>query len=49
MTDTEKLKMNNIVDNFDANNIALEVEVLAHHPKELSLEIWEVTYFHQVS
>src|ERR1700761_2288186 len=48
MTDTEKMKMTNIIGNF-ADNIVYEMKVLAHHPKALSLEIWEFTNFHQVS
>ena len=49
MTDTEKMKMTNIIENFVADNIVFGTEVLAHHPKELFLEIWEFTNFHQVS
>ena len=30
---------------FVADNIVFGMEVLAHHPKELSLEIWEFTNF----
>ena len=41
--------MNHIIGNFVADNIVFEMEVLAHHPEELSLEIWEFTDFHQVS
>ena len=48
MTDTEKMQMIKIIGNFVADNIAFGREVLAHHPKELSLEIWEFTDFHQV-
>ena len=45
---TEKMLMNNTIGNFDADNIVFETEVLAHHPEDLSLEIWEYTNFHQV-
>ena len=38
-TDTEKIMMTNIIGNF-ADNIVFGMEVLAHHPEELSLEIW---------
>src|SRR6201996_4314165 len=48
-TDTEKVLMTNIIGNFIADNIVFGMEVLAHHPEELSLEIWEFTNFHQVS
>ena len=40
MTDTKKLMMTNIIGNFIADNIVFGMEVLAHHPEELSLEIW---------
>ena len=46
---TKKLMMTNIIGNFIADNIVFGMEVLAHHPEELSLEIWEFTNFHQVS
>ena len=46
---TEKMMMTNIIGNFVADNIFFGREVLAHHPEELSLEIWEFTNFHQVS
>src|ERR1700744_5797076 len=49
MTNTEKMMMTNIIGNFVADNIVFGMEVLAHHPEELSLEIWEFTNFHQVS
>src|ERR1700761_8788827 len=49
MTVTEKMMMTNIIENFLADNIVFGIEVLAHHPEELSLEIWEFTNFHQVS
>ena len=39
MTDTEKMMMANIIGNFVADNIVFGMEVLAHHPEELSLEI----------
>ena len=45
---TETMQMKNIIGNF-ADNIAFGRKVLAHHPEELSLEIWEFTNFHQVS
>src|ERR1700753_3183382 len=48
MTDTEKMIMTNIIENFVADNIVFGTEVLAHHPEELSLEIWEFTNFHQI-
>ena len=35
--------MTNIIENFIADNIVFGTEVLAHHPEELSLEIWEFT------
>ena len=37
---TKKLLMTNIIENFIADNIVFGMEVLAHHPEELSLEIW---------
>ena len=37
MTDTEKMV---IIGNFLADNIVFGMEVLAHLPEELSLEIW---------
>ena len=46
---TEKMIMTNIIGNFVADNIDFGMEVLPHHPEELSLEIWEFTNFHQVS
>ena len=46
---TEKMLLTNIIGNFVADNIVFGMEVLAHHPQELSLEIWEFTNFHQVS
>ena len=49
MTDTEKMMMTNIRGNFVADNIVYGMEVLAHHPEKLPLEIWECTDFHQVS
>ena len=49
MTDTKKLMITNIIENFVADNIVFETEVQAHHPEELPLEIWEFTNFHQVS
>ena len=39
--------MINIIENFVADNIVFGTEVLAHHPEELSLEIWEFTNFHR--
>ena len=45
MTDTVKMMMTNIIGNFV---FVFGMEVLAHHPEELSLEIWEFTNFHQV-
>ena len=39
MTYIEKMTMNNIIGNFVAHNIVFRMEVLAHHPEELSLEI----------
>ena len=42
MTDTEKMLMTEIIGNIVADNIVFGVEVLAHNPEELSLEIWEV-------
>ena len=49
MTDTEKMLMTNIIENFVADNIVFWKEVPAYHPEELSLEIWEFTNFHWVS
>src|ERR1700743_2725416 len=46
---TKKLVMTNIIENFIADRIVFGMEVLAHHPEELSLEIWEFTNFHQFS
>src|SRR6202012_4854221 len=46
---TKKLMMTSIVGNFIAGNIGFWMKVLAHHPEEISLEIWEFTNFHQVS
>ena len=40
MTNTKKIIMTNIIGNFIADNIVFGMEVLAHHPEELSLEIW---------
>ena len=48
MTDTEKMLMTNIIGNFVADNIVFGTEVLAHHPEELPLEMWEFTNFHWV-
>ena len=45
---TKKLMMTNIIGNFIADNIVFGMEVLAHHPEELSLEIWVFTNFHRV-
>ena len=45
---TEKMMMTNIIGNFVADKIVFGMEVLAHHPEELFLEIWEFTNFHQV-
>ena len=42
---TKKLMMTNIIENFIADNIVFGMKVLAHHPEELSLEIWEFTNF----
>src|ERR1700761_2262082 len=42
---TEKMLMTNIIGNFVADNIVFEKEVLAHHPEELSLEIWNLQTF----
>ena len=36
---TEKIIMTNNIGNFVADKIFFGVEVLAHHPEELSLEI----------
>ena len=49
VTDTEKMIMSNIVGNCVADNSVFGMEVVAHHPEELSLEIWEFTNFHWVS
>ena len=49
MIDTQKMIMTNIIGNFVADNIVFGIEVLAHHPEELPLEIWEFTNSHQVS
>ena len=46
---TEKMLMTNIIGNFVADNIVFGMEVLAHHPEKLSLEILKYTNFHQVS
>ena len=46
---TEKMIITNIIGNFVADKIVFKVEVLAHHPEELSLEIWEFTNFQLVS
>ena len=46
---TEKMQLTNVIENFVADNIVLGVEVLAHHPEEVSLEIWESTKFHYYS
>ena len=43
MTDTGKMMMTNITENFIADNIVFGMEVLAHYPEEPSLEIWEFT------
>ena len=48
MTDTEKIMMTNIIGNFVADNIAFGKEVVAHHPEQLSLEIWRFTNFLRV-
>ena len=45
---TETMKMKNIIRNFVADKIVFKLEMLAHHPEEISLEIWEFTNFHQV-
>ena len=37
MTDTGKMMMTNITENFIADNIVFGMEVLAHHLEELSL------------
>ena len=47
MTDTGKMMMTNITENFIADNIVFGMEVLAHYPEDLSLEVWEFTSFHQ--
>ena len=49
VSEHEKMMITNIIGNFFADNIVFGMEVLAHHPEELSLEIWEFTNFHQVS
>ena len=49
MTDIKKMIMTNIIWNFVAGKIVFGVEVVAHHPEELSLEIWEFTNFRWVS
>ena len=41
---TEKMIMTNIIENFVADNIVFGWEVLAQHPEELPLEIWEFTF-----
>ena len=46
---TEKMIMTNIIVNFVADNIVFGMEVLVHHPEELSLEIWEFINYNQVS
>ena len=46
MTNTEKMLMTNIIENNVADNIVIGMEVLTHHPEELSLEIWGFTNFH---
>ena len=46
---TEKMQMTNIIGNFVADNIVFGMEVSAHHPEQLSLEIWEFTNFHRIS
>ena len=43
MTDTGKMMMTNITENFIADNIVFGMEVLAHYPEEPSLEIREFT------
>src|SRR6202012_4239325 len=48
MKHTEKMIMTNIIENFVADNIVFGTEVLAHHPEELPLEIWEFANFHWV-
>ena len=45
MTLTEKMQMTNIIGNFVADNIVFGLQMPAHHPEELSLEIWEFTNF----
>src|ERR1700744_6642437 len=42
---TQQLMMTNIIENFIADNIVFGTEVLAHHPEELPLEIWEFSNF----
>ena len=49
MTYIEKMMMTNIIRNFVADNIVFGMEVLAHRPEELPLEIWVFTNFHWVS
>ena len=44
---TEKMIITNTIGNFVADKNVFGVEVLAHHPEELPLEIWEFTNFHQ--
>ena len=46
--EVRKMMMTNIIGNFVVDNIVFGMEVLAHHPEELSLEIWEFTNFHRV-
>ena len=36
MTDTEKMMMTNVKGNFVADNIVFGVEVLTHHPAEIT-------------
>ena len=38
----------NIIENFIADNIVFGMEALAHHPEELSQEIWGFTNFYRV-
>src|ERR1700743_1033564 len=45
MTLREKMQMTIIIENFVADNIVFGMEVLAHHPEELSLEIWNSSNF----
>src|ERR1700755_2750959 len=42
---TENMLITNIIGNFVADNIVFGVKVLAHHPEELSLEIWNLLTF----